>query len=160
MAERDLLDGDAAADAMGGFAAAAALAGGAPALYSLDVSDRRRRRRARPTRTPPASSAAAWANPRWIAGQLRHGYRGAQDLAQGLDAVFVLAATTDAVRDADFDRLYGAWIADADTFEALPTPTPRRRGRSWSGSTRPAPRTLDSRRNAMPADELMPRAAE
>ena len=157
VAERDLLDGDAAVEAMGGFAAAAGLTGARPTLYSLDVGT---------PETPKARTAredatrlirAKLAHPRWIAAQLRHGYRGAQELAQGIDAVFVLAATTDAVSDADLDRLYGALIADPDTFDALRAANPeaarailerfdeaRRRG-LWR-----------TRRNAMAADELMP----
>ena len=161
VAERDLLDGDAAADAMGGFSAAAALGGRAPALYSLDVADPEKPK-ARTAREDAARLIRAkLANPRWIAAQLRHGYRGAQELAQGIDAVFVLAAATDAIPDADLDRLYGAMIADLDTFDALRAANPdaarailerfdeaRRRG-LWT-----------TRRNAMAADELMPEAAE
>ncbi|TXM53715.1 cobaltochelatase subunit CobN, partial [Methylobacterium sp. WL120] len=130
-------------------------------LYSLDASNPEAPK-ARTAREDAARLVRArLANPRWIAGQLRHGYRGAQELAQGLDAVFVLAATTDAVTDADFDRLYGAWIADLDTFDALRAANP--------AATRAILERFDdararglwtSRRNAMPADELMPQAAE
>ncbi|MCJ2130058.1 cobaltochelatase subunit CobN [Methylobacterium sp. E-045] len=161
VAERDLLDGDAAADAMGGFSAAAALGGRAPALYSLDVADPEKPK-ARTAREDAARLIRAkLANPRWIAAQLRHGYRGVQELAQGIDTVFVLAAATNAISDADLDRLYGAMIADLDTFDALRAANPdaarailerfdeaRRRG-LWT-----------TRRNAMAADELMPEAAE
>lgn len=161
MAERDLLDGDAAAEAMGGFAAAASLTGAEPALYSLDVAtpDAPRARTAREEAARLIRGKLA--HPAWIAAQLRHGYRGAQELAQGVDAVFVLAATSVAVSVADFDRLYGAMIADSDTFDALRAANPeaarailerfdeaRRRG-LWT-----------TRRNAMAADELMPEAAE
>jgi len=161
VAERDLLDGDAAVEAMGGFSAAAGLTGAQPALYSLDVAmpDTPKARTAREDAARLIRGKLA--HPRWIAAQLRHGYRGAQELAQGVDAVFVLAATTDAVSDADLDRLYGALVADLDTFEALRAANPeatrailerfdeaRRRG-MWN-----------TRRNAMAADELMPEAAE
>lgn len=161
VAERDLLDGDAAAEAMGGFAAAASLTGAEPALYSLDVAtpDAPRARTAREEAARLIRGKLA--HPAWIAAQLRHGYRGAQELAQGVDAVFVLAATSVAVSVADFDRLYGAMIADSDTFDALRAANPeaarailerfdeaRRRG-LWT-----------TRRNAMAADELMPEAAE
>ncbi|KAB1075277.1 cobaltochelatase subunit CobN [Methylobacterium planeticum] len=161
VAERDLLDGDAAADAMGGFAAAADLGGAAPALYSLDVSN---------PEAPKARSAredvarlirGRLADPRWIAGQLRHGYRGAQELAQGLDAVFVLAATTRAVSDADLDRLYGAWIADAEVFEALRAANPAATRAILERFDAARARGLwHSRRNARAADELMREAAE
>ncbi|WP_407526082.1 cobaltochelatase subunit CobN [Methylobacterium oryzisoli] len=124
VAERDLLDGDAAADALGGFAAAASLAGAAPALYSLDVS-RPEAPRARTVAEDVARLVRGrLAHPRWIAAQLRHGWRGAQELAQGLDAVFVLAATTDAVSGADLDRLYGATVGDPAVFEQVEAANP------------------------------------
>ncbi len=155
VAERDLLDGDAAVEAMGGFSAAAALTGASPILYSLDVATPEAPK-ARTAREDAARLIRGrLAHPRWIAAQLRHGYRGAQELAQGVDAVFVLAATTDAVSDADLDRLYGAMIADLETFETLRAANPeaarailerfdeaRRRG-LWT-----------TRRNAMAADEM------
>ena len=161
VAERDLLDGDAAADAMGGFHAAAESLGARPALYSLDVSQPERPK-ARSAREDVARLVRArLAAPAWIAAQLDHGHRGAQELAQGIDAVFVLAATTDAVSHADLDRLYGAWIADAAVFERL------------RAANRDAARAIldrfeelrarglwQSRRNAMPADALMAEAAE
>ena len=156
VAERDLLDSDAASDAMGGFFAAAAAEGRAPALYSLDVSNPEEPR----TRTAREDVArlirGRLAHPRWIAAQLRHGHRGAQEFAQGIDAVFVLAAATDAVGSADLDRLYGAWIADPETFEALRAANP--------AATRAILERFDdlrarglwhSRRNAAPADAMM-----
>ncbi|KQT20048.1 cobalamin biosynthesis protein CobN [Methylobacterium sp. Leaf399] len=160
VAERDLLDGDAAVEAMGGFAAAAALKGAQPALYSLDVS-KPEAPRARTAREDAARLIRGkLAHPAWIAAQLRHGYRGAQELAQGVDAVFVLAATTDAVAHADLDRLYGALIADDETFTQLRAANP--------AATRAILERFDearnrglwlSRRNAMAADELMPATA-
>lgn len=157
VAERDLLDGDAAVDAMGGFCAAAGLTGNTAVLYALDVG-RPEAPKARTAREDAARLIRArLANPRWIAAQLRHGWRGAQELAQGVDAVFVLAAATDAVSGADLDRLYGAYVGDPEVFEVLRRANPaaaraildrfedaRRRG-LWT-----------SRRNAMPADALMP----
>jgi cobaltochelatase CobN len=124
VAERDLLDGDAGADAMGGFAAAAASLGGAPVLYSLDTS-RPEAPRARTAREDVARLVRGrLAHPRWIAAQLRHGWRGAQELAQGLDAVFVLAAASDAVTDADIDRLYDAYLGDLAVCEAIEAANP------------------------------------
>ena len=119
VAERDLLDGDAAADAIGGFAAAAESLSRAPALYSLDAS--------RPD-APKARALAEdisrlvrgrLAHPRWIAAQLRHGWRGAAELAQGVDALFVYAATTRAVTDAQFDAVFAALLAADAVRERL-----------------------------------------
>ncbi|HEV7439014.1 MAG TPA: cobaltochelatase subunit CobN [Methylobacterium sp.] len=161
VAERDLLDGDAAVEAMGGFSAAAALGGATPALYSLDVSNPEAPK-ARTAREDAARLIRGrLADPRWIAAQLRHGYRGAQELAQGLDAVFVLAATTDAVGDADFDRLYGAWIADAEVFEVLRAANPAATRAILERFDEARARGLwRSRRNARAVDELMREAAE
>ena len=165
VAERDLFDGDAAVDAMGGFAAAAALGDRAPALYSLDVSAP-----ARPKARTAREDAARLirgrlADPRWIAAQLRHGFRGAQELAQGLDAVFVLAATSDAVTDAGFERLYAAWIADPEVFERLRGANPAAARAILDRFEEARARGLwRSRRNALPADalmaEMLPEAAE
>jgi cobaltochelatase CobN len=84
--ERDILDGDAAGDAMGGFAAAAESLGRAPAFYSLDAS----RAEGPKARTLAEDIArlvrGRLTNARWIEGQLRHGFRGASELAQAVDA--------------------------------------------------------------------------
>ncbi|MCB8820785.1 cobaltochelatase subunit CobN [Microvirga rosea] len=112
VAERDLLDGDSAADVIGGFAAAAEMLGSKPVIYSLDTS--------RPL-NPKARILAEdmdrlvrgrLTNPRWIAGQLHHGWRGAAEIAQGVDALFAFAATTDAVSTTAFDLLFATLIAD------------------------------------------------
>ena len=100
-------------------------------------------------------------HPRWIAGQLRHGWRGAQELAQALDALFVLAAATDVVADADLDRLHAAWIGDLDTFEALRAANPAATRAILDRFEELRERGLwRSRRNAAPADALMATAAE
>ncbi|WP_342150976.1 cobaltochelatase subunit CobN [Methylorubrum sp. SB2] len=156
VAERDLLDGDAAADAMGGFFAAASAEGGTPALYSLDVSNPEAPRPRTAREDVARLIRGRLSNPRWIAAQLRHGYRGAQEFAQGIDAVFVLAAATDAVASADLDRLYGAWIADSETFDALRTANPEATRAILERFEEMRARGLwQSRRNAAPADELM-----
>ncbi len=137
-AERDLFDGDAAVDAMGGFAAAAALQEARPALYSLDVSVPERPKARTAREDAGRLIGARLADPRWIAAQLRHGYRGAQELAQGLDAVFVLAAASDV---GPMPASTGSTRPGSPTrrcSSACAPPTPRRPGPSWSASTRPA----------------------
>jgi cobaltochelatase CobN len=51
-------------------------------------------------------------SPRFIAGQMRHGPRGAAELAETVDRLFVFAQTTDAVSSELFDLLYDAYVAD------------------------------------------------
>ncbi len=52
------------------------------------------------------------ANPRWIAGMMRHGYKGAAEIAATVDYLFAFAATARAVDDAHFEALYDAYLAD------------------------------------------------
>jgi cobaltochelatase CobN len=122
--ERDILDGDAAGDAMGGFAAAAESLGRAPAFYSLDAS----RAEGPKARTLAEDIArlvrGRLTNARWIEGQLRHGFRGASELAQAVDALFVFAATTDAVTDAALDAVYAAYVADPAMNERIRAANP------------------------------------
>jgi cobaltochelatase CobN len=124
VAERDLLDGDSNGDAIGGFAAAARMLGQNPVLYSLDTS----RPEAPKSRTLPEDIArlvhGRLVNPRWIEAQLRHGWRGAAELAQAVDALFVFAATTDAVTNAALDAIYEAYVSDAGIFERIESANP------------------------------------
>ena len=111
--EHDLLDSDDYYQFEGGLAAAVtAHAGRAPALYHNDhsVPDNPRIRtladelgrvvRARVT------------NPKWIEGVMRHGYKGAFEIAATVDYLFAFAATTGAVKDHHFDAVFDAYVAD------------------------------------------------
>src|SRR5690606_38433451 len=51
-------------------------------------------------------------NPKWIAGAMRHGYRGGAEMAATVDFLFAFAATTDAVGDHHFDGLFDAYLGD------------------------------------------------
>ena len=52
------------------------------------------------------------ANPRWLAGQMRHGHRGAAEIAQSLDNLYCFAALTDVVGSAQFDLMFDATLGD------------------------------------------------
>ena len=52
------------------------------------------------------------ANPKWIAGVMRHGYKGAFEIAATVDYLFGFAATTDAVGNHHFDQLFAAYLED------------------------------------------------
>jgi cobaltochelatase CobN len=52
------------------------------------------------------------ANPKWVAGVMRHGYKGAFEMAATVDYLFAFAATTDAVQHHHFDLLYDAYLGD------------------------------------------------
>src|SRR5258708_1568622 len=52
------------------------------------------------------------ANPKWLAGVMRHGYKGACEIAATVDYLFAFAATARVVKDHHFDMLYDAYIID------------------------------------------------
>ena len=108
MSEQDALDSDAFAEHEGGFAAAAELLGGAPELYRADTTQPHKSA-VRPLAQEIARVLRGRAiNPRWIAGQMRHGHRGAAEIAETLDNLFAYAALTDAAPSRHFDLLFDA----------------------------------------------------
>ena len=123
------------------FAAAAKLLGRAADLVMLDVTDPQRPR----ARTLSAALArivrGRAINPRFIAGQMRHGPRGAAELAETVDRLVAFAETTDAVASELFDLLHAAYVADPDVHAFLLRENPqaaaahrravRRRAAAW-----------------------------
>ena len=109
---QDALDADAFAEHEGGFAAAAAHLGARPALYHLD-SSAPAKPKIRPLEQEIARALRGRAaNPRWLAGQMRHGHRGAAEIAQSLDNLYAFATLTDAVDSAQFDLMFDATLGD------------------------------------------------
>ncbi len=51
-------------------------------------------------------------NPKWIAGVMRHGYKGAFEIAATVDYMFAFAATTGAVKSHHFDLVLAAFVED------------------------------------------------
>ncbi|MBS8259666.1 cobaltochelatase subunit CobN [Roseibium polysiphoniae] len=109
--EHDLLDSDDYYQFEGGLAATVeTLKGEAPRVYHNDHS--------RPERPVVRSLAeeigrvvrGRAANPKWITGVMRHGYKGAFEIAATLDYLFAFSATTRAVGDHHFDQLFEAYI--------------------------------------------------
>jgi cobaltochelatase CobN len=118
-AGRDILEASSAADLIGGFAAAATSLGVAPRAWSLNTSDPEKPRSRTLVEDISRIVHGRLANPGWIDGQLRHGWRGAAELAEALDSLFVFAATSDAVPSGHFDTLFAAWLGDAAVAERL-----------------------------------------
>jgi cobaltochelatase CobN len=107
-----LLEGVADVGFVGGFAAAAAKLGRAPDLIMLDVTDPHRPR-ARPLSAALARIVRGRASDaRFIAGQMRHGPRGAAELAETVDRLVDFAATTGAVPSTLIDLVHEAYLAD------------------------------------------------
>ena len=112
-AEADLLDSTEHAAHEGGFAAAAAMLGAQPALYHLDTShpDTPRPRLVAEEVVRVVRGRAA--NPAWIAGMMRHGYRGAAEIARPVEALAAFARALPARFDAQFDLLHAATLGRA-----------------------------------------------
>jgi cobaltochelatase CobN len=111
--EHDLLDSDDYYQFEGGLALVVRqLSGRAPAVWHNDHSrpDTPRIRSLREELGRVVRGRAA--NPRWIAGVMRHGYKGAAEIAATVDYLFAFAATSRAVDDTHFDALYEAYLAD------------------------------------------------
>jgi cobaltochelatase CobN len=109
---RDLLEGAEDVAFIGGFAAAAKMLGRAADLVMLDMTDPQRPR-ARALSTALSRIVRARAvNPRFIAGQMRHGPRGAAEFAETVDRLSNFAETTDAVAGELFDLLHAAYVED------------------------------------------------
>ena len=108
--EQDILDADAIIDHEGGFAAAAKMLGNNAAIYHLESA----RPGALKVRTMEEQIArvvrARASNPRWIAGQMRHGHRGAAEIAGTIDHLYALAVLTDAVASKHFELLFEATL--------------------------------------------------
>jgi cobaltochelatase CobN len=111
--EHDLLDSDDYYQFEGGAAAAVEhLSGRAPAVYHNDHS-----RPERPViRTLEDEVGrvvrARVVNPKWLAGVMRHGYKGAFEIAATVDYLFAFAATTGAVKSHHFDLVHAAVLED------------------------------------------------
>ena len=97
-----------------GFAAAQAVTGGNAAAYHLDATDPDRPR-ARPLPEEIARVVRARAaHPGWIAGMMRHGYRGAAEIAATLDHLGSFAHLAGAVTPESFDLYFDATLARED----------------------------------------------
>ena len=76
-------------------------------------------------------------NPKWIAGVMRHGYKGAFEIAATVDYMFAFAATTGAVQSHHFDLAYDAYLGDPPrSAPSSPTTTPPPSPRSPPASPR------------------------
>ncbi|WP_294332797.1 cobaltochelatase subunit CobN [uncultured Sphingomonas sp.] len=114
LAETDLLLAADYAAHEAGFAAAKALAGGEAALYHLDARDPARAV-ARPLTEELARVVRARAaNPGWIAGMMRHGFRGAAEIAATLDHLGAFAHLAGAVPPQLFDLYHDATLGQPE----------------------------------------------
>lgn len=110
---RDILEGSADVAFVGGFAAAVAALGGKADLVLLDTTDPARPRARSLAEAVTRVVRARATNPRFIAGQLRHGPRGAAEFAETVDRLIGFAETTEAVPEALIAAVHAAYLDDA-----------------------------------------------
>ncbi|AWK85798.1 cobaltochelatase subunit CobN [Azospirillum thermophilum] len=122
--EHDVLSTDGFMQYEGGFAAAAALESSDPSLYHLDSAEPDKLTVRTLDEEIARTLRGRAANPRWIQGMMRHGYRGAAELAASVDTLFAFAATTLAVRPHHFDQLFDAYVEDEAVWDFLTTANP------------------------------------
>ncbi len=123
--EHDLLDSDDYYQFEGGLAAAVETASGkAPTVWHADHS-RPETPRIRTLDDEIARVVRARVvNPKWIKGVMRHGYKGAFEMAAGVDYLFAFAATTKAVKDHHFDLVAEAYLGDEAVLDFLKANNP------------------------------------
>jgi len=123
--EHDLLDSDDYYQFEGGMTAAVrTLSGAQPAVYHTDHS--------RPENPQVRTLADEIArvvrsrvvNPKWIEGVMRHGYKGAFEMAATVDYLFAFAATAKAVGDHHFDLVFDAYLNDDTVRDFLERENP------------------------------------
>ena len=116
--EHDLLDSNDYFQFQGGMLAAAETLRGAPvASYHGDHSqpDTPRIRTLKEELNRVVRARAA--NPKWIAGIKRHGYKGAFELAATVDYLCAFDATSELIDDHQYQLLTDTYLLDADTRE-------------------------------------------
>jgi cobaltochelatase CobN len=111
--EHDILDSDDYYQFEGGLAAAVrTLSGEQPAIFHNDHSRPETPRIGTLKEEIGRIVRGRAANPKWLAGVMRHGYKGAFEIAATVDYLFAFAATARVVEDHHFDALYDAYLAD------------------------------------------------
>ncbi|WP_431854621.1 cobaltochelatase subunit CobN [Azospirillum sp.] len=111
--EHDLLDSDDYYQFEGGITAAVrVLSGQQPEIFHNDHS-RPESPRVRTLKEEIGRVVRARVvNPKWIRGAMRHGYKGAFELAATVDYLFAFAATARCVGDHHFDAVFDAYVMD------------------------------------------------
>ncbi|MBK8176892.1 MAG: cobaltochelatase subunit CobN [Rhodospirillales bacterium] len=124
--EHDILDSDDYYQFEGGMTAAVrTFSGSQPAVWHADHS----RPETPAIRTLDEEIArvvrARVVNPKWIAGVMRHGYKGAFEMAATVDYLFAFAATARCVRDHHFDAVFDAYLEDDAVRDFLAENNPK-----------------------------------
>src|SRR5690606_2905281 len=107
-----ILEGSADVAYVGGFAAAVAALGGKADIVMLDVTDPSRPRARSVVSAVTRTVRARALNPRFIAGQMRHGPRGGAEFAETVDRLVGFAETTEAIPGDLLEDVHDAYLGD------------------------------------------------
>ena len=126
--EVDLLDSTDYAAHEGGFVAAANKLGNEPKVYHVDTARPEEPRACTLTEEIARIVRGRASNPAWIAGMMRHGYRGGAEIARSVEGVFAFAATLPDRLDRQFDGIFDATLGDGAVDAFLKEHNPAARG--------------------------------
>ncbi len=118
--EHDLLDSDDYYQFEGGLAAAIRHAGGRqPEIFHNDHSHPENPRIRTLRHEIGLIVRGRASNPKWLKGVMRHGYKGAFEIAATVDYLFAFAATARVVEHHHFEALFEAYLEDEDVVAFL-----------------------------------------
>lgn len=123
-AETDLLESVDMAAHEGGLGAAASSLGNSPILLHGDTSQPDTPRLRDVAQEVARVTRGRLANPRWIAGMMRHGYRGAAEMARGVAALQGWAATLPTRLDRQIDLAFSALLENEECAAFLEAHNP------------------------------------
>jgi cobaltochelatase CobN len=123
--EHDLLDSDDYYQFQGGMTAAVrSLTGKNPEVYFGDNSQPSNPRVRKLTEEIARVYRSRVVNPKWIKGVMRHGYKGAFEIAATVDYLFAYDATANCVADHMYEGVAQAYIFDSQVQEFMQTKNP------------------------------------
>ncbi|SLN55503.1 Aerobic cobaltochelatase subunit CobN [Roseivivax jejudonensis] len=122
--ETDILLAEDYATHEAGFAAAQSVAGGEARLWHVDNTDPERPRARALTEEVARVVQGRAANPEWIAGMRRHGFRGAAEIAATLETMAAFAHLAGVVPAHLFDLYYEATLGEDDVARFLEEANP------------------------------------
>ncbi|MFT4243150.1 MAG: cobaltochelatase subunit CobN [Acidovorax sp.] len=127
--EHDLLDSSEYYQHQGGMAAAVRhLGGGEPAIYHGDHGNPQSAKIRSLAEEIGRVVRARVTNPQWIAGAMRHGYKGAFEMAATVDYLFGFDATTQLVSDTHYALVTQAYVQDDAVRQFLRAHNPQALG--------------------------------
>ena len=118
--EHDLLDSDDYYQFQGGLTAAVkTVSGKNPEVYFGDNSQPKNPKVRKLTEEIARVYRSRVINPKWIAGVMRHGYKGAFEMAATVDYLFAYDATTKCVKDYMYEGVAQAYVLDKEVQDFI-----------------------------------------